>query len=275
MAAPGPLVPVPHRVVAAWPETPLTVTLAVRPVTGEPFEFAAGQVAMLYAFGVGEVPISVSSDPGDRTAHWYTIRRAGAVTAALTALDAGDVLGVRGPYGVPWPLDAVAGRDVLIVAGGIGLAPLRAALVELLAHRDSVGRIIVAYGARKPSELVFRGDLAAWGMRGDVELGVTVDAAADGWTGPTGLVTDLIPADLDRDRTTALLCGPEAMMRATTSALVARGVPQRHIWLSLERNMLCGVGLCGHCQLGRFLVCVHGPVLSADRVASHLEVAEL
>jgi NAD(P)H-flavin reductase len=271
----GSMVPVAHTVVGAWAETPTTVTLAVRPVAGEPVPFAAGQVSMLYAFGVGEVPISISSDPGNPAVQWYTIRRAGAVTAALCDLRPGDVLGVRGPFGVPWPLGAAAGGDVLIMAGGIGLAPLRSAVVDLLSRRRDFRRAIVLYGAKSPSELVFGTDLRAWRDRLDLELALTVDTPGPGWVGATGLVTDLIPADLDPRRTTALLCGPEAMMRATLDALATRGLARTRIWVSMERNMLCGVGLCGHCQLGPFLVCVHGPVLRADRVAPYLEVAQL
>jgi NAD(P)H-flavin reductase len=271
----GSMVPVAHTVVDAWAETPTTVTLAVRPEAGEPVPFAAGQVSMLYAFGVGEVPISISSDPGNPAVQWYTIRRAGAVTAALCDLRPGDVLGVRGPFGVPWPLRGAAGGDALIMAGGIGLAPLRSAVVDVLARRRDFRRATVLYGAKSPSELVFGTDLRAWRDRLDLELAVTVDTPDSGWVGATGLVTDLIPADLDPRRTTALLCGPEAMMRATLDALATRGLPPTRIWVSMERNMLCGVGLCGHCQLGPFLVCVHGPVLRADRVAPYLEVAQL
>jgi NAD(P)H-flavin reductase len=268
------MLPTPYVVVGSWAETELTSTLAVRPVEGDAFPFGAGQVSMLYAFGVGEVPISMSSDPADRSCHWYTIRRAGKVTAALTRLRRGDMLGVRGPFGQPWPLDVAAGGDVLIVAGGIGLAPLRAAVVDIIARRQIFGQVAVLYGARSPGEVVFESDLRVWATRPDLEVSVTVDEASAQWHGPVGLVTHLLPEDLDPSGT-ALLCGPERMMCATVTELVERGLPLGRIWLSLERNMLCGVGLCGHCQLGPLFVCLDGPVLRADRVAPLLEVAQL
>jgi NAD(P)H-flavin reductase len=272
---PGPMLPVPHVVVDSWAETALTATLAVRPVEGDPFPFTPGQVSMLYAFGVGEVPISMSSAPDDHSCHWYTIRRAGRVTEALTALRRGDLLGVRGPFGQPWPLDAAVGGDLLIVAGGIGLAPLRSAIVSVIAERDRFRRVRVVYGARSPEELVFSTDMHTWANRPDITVSVIVDAADAGWEGPVGRVTELLPHDIDASSTTALLCGPEVMMRETVARLAERGVPHTSVWLSLERNMLCGVGLCGHCQLGPFLICLDGPVLRADRVAQLLEVVEL
>jgi NAD(P)H-flavin reductase len=271
------MLPSPHVVVSTAWETADTATLVVRPVgDSPPFPFAAGQVSMLYAFGVGEVPISISSHPASSSSHWYTIRQAGAVTAALTRLEPGDVLGVRGPFGQPWPLDATtAGDDILLVAGGIGLAPLRAAVVHVLAHRHRYRRAIVVYGARTPADLIFRDDLRTWAARSDLELAVTVDAGDDAWQGHVGLVTERLPTDLDARATNVMVCGPEMMMRATVAHLAERGLPRERIWLSLERNMLCGVGLCGHCQLGPYFVCVDGPVLRADHVAPYLEVAQL
>jgi NAD(P)H-flavin reductase len=269
------MLPAPHVVVDSWAETALTATLAVRPIDGDPFPFTAGQVSMLYAFGVGEVPISLSSDPADRSCHWYTIRRAGRVTEALTRLRRGDLLGVRGPFGQPWPLDGAAGGDLIIVAGGIGLAPLRSAIVRVTAERDRFRRVRVLYGAKSPEELVFGTDMHAWTSGPDITVSVTFDTPDAGWEGQVGLVTDLLPDDIDTAGTTALLCGPEVMMRATITRLEERGLPRTSVWLSLERNMLCGVGLCGHCQLGPFFICIDGPVLRADRVAHLLEVAEL
>jgi NAD(P)H-flavin reductase len=192
------------------------------------------------------------------------------VTARLCALRQGDTVGVRGPYGTAWPLAAAAGRDVVIVAGGIGLAPLRPVVHELAAHPERYGRVSVLYGGRGPEELLYRDELQDWGAR------VTVDAAPAGWRGRVGLVTKLIPGvEADPSSSIAMLCGPEAMMRFTAAALGDRGIPAASIWLSLERSMKCATGHCGHCQLGPLFVCKDGPVLRHDLVAPLMAVREL
>jgi NAD(P)H-flavin reductase len=223
--------------------------------------YAPGQFAMLSVLGIGEAPISVSRiGPTNR----HTIRAVGAVTEALCTVPR---VAVRGPFGNAWPLAALAGRDVVVVAGGIGLAPLRPAIDALRAAGE---RVRVLYGGRSPSELLYPEELADWGAQ------VTVDVPDAGWDGQVGVVTKLIArADLDPERTAALMCGPEVMMRFAAAALRERGVRDDAIWVSLERSMKCGVGHCGHCQLGPLLICRDGAVFRHDRVAALTEVAQL
>jgi NAD(P)H-flavin reductase len=269
----GALFPRPFRVLRRIRETHDTWTLALAPVDGQPLTPLPGQFTMMLAPGVGEVPISVSRgcDGGPLV---HTIRRVGAVTDALTSMRRGDVIGIRGPYGTAWPLPE--GADIVIVAGGIGLAPLRPAIDHVLAQRDSFGEAFLVYGARSPAELLFRTELERWRGRLDFEVGVTVDAAPPEWHGSVGLVTHPIPGlAFDPGSAAALVCGPEIMIRFVAAALMERGIPSSRIAVSLERNMRCGVGLCGHCQLGPTLICRDGPVYAYDDVEPYLGVKEL
>jgi NAD(P)H-flavin reductase len=225
---------------------------------------------------VGEAPISLSGNPAPARPLVFTIRAAGSVTRALGRLRRGDALGLRGPYGRPWPLDEARGGDLVVAAGGIGLAPLRAALHHVARARRAFGRVTVLYGARSPGDLLFGADLARWEARADIAVHVTVDHATREWTGRVGVVPALVPhLDLDVARTTVLMCGPEVMMRFTAKAFRERGVRDARLVVSLERHMQCAVGLCGHCQLGPTLVCRDGPVYPYERVRRLLEVREL
>jgi NAD(P)H-flavin reductase len=268
--------PEPYRVAARRRETHDTVTLALEPA-GEPAgAFSPGQFAMLYAWGAGDVPISVSGGTGVDGRLVHTVRAVGAVTERIVATPEGGGLGVRGPYGTAWPVGAAEGRDVVLVAGGIGLAPLRPVIHHVLAARERYGRLVVLYGGRSPAELLYRDELAAWGARDDLWLGVTVDTAQAGWAGRVGVVTTLVAAaPFDPARAIAMLCGPEVMMRFAAPALRERGLPGAAIHLSLERSMKCGVGHCGHCQLGPLFVCKDGPVLSLPEVEGLMAVREL
>jgi NAD(P)H-flavin reductase len=270
----GAMVPLPYRLVSRKRETAGVWTLEVEPV-GEAIDpIRPGQFTMLYSFGVGEVPISTSGAPGERLTH--TIRAAGAVTRALCAARPGDVVGVRGPFGNTWPVERARGKDVVIVAGGIGLPPLRPVVYETLAHRADYGQLVILYGGRSPAELLFRTELERWRSRLDVTLDVTVDTAGPEWHGRVGVVTKLIPrAPFDPAKTIAMIVGPEIMMRYAAEALIARDVPAHRIWVSMERTMRCGVGLCGHCQLGPTLICRDGPVYTWADLAPLLEVPEL
>ena len=253
-------------------ETYDTVTLMLRPA-GDPIQTPRpGQFTMLYAFGVGEIPVSVSGiGPG----LVQTIRAVGAVSRALCAAAPGDMIGVRGPFGTGWDVNGAQGRDVLVVAGGIGLAPLRPVLLAALAGRARFGRVILLAGARSPADLPFTRELETWRRRG-ADVRVTVDHGTPGWRGRVGLVTGLIEdAVTDPAATTAFVCGPEIMMRLSAQALADAGVPARDIRVSLERNMRCGVALCGHCQLGPLLVCRDGPVVSYAEAAPLLAIKEL
>lgn len=238
--------------------------------------FAPGQFNMLTAFGVGEVPISFSGDPAKPGRLIHTIRAVGPVSAALAALKEGTTLGVRGPFGVGWPMAEAAGRDVVIVAGGLGLAPLRPVLYQLLAQRSRYGRIVLLYGTRSPQEILFRREIESWRQRLDNDIEVTVDHAVGDWHGHVGVVTTLIPrAQLDPQRALALVCGPEVMMRFAITALRDAGLADQAIHLSMERNMKCAVGLCGHCQLGPVLVCRDGPVFRYERLRELLALREI
>jgi len=269
------MLPVLLPVVKRRRETGDTVTLTLDPGP-EGFGFAPGQFNMLTVLGLGEVPISISGDPGDRSRLVHTIRAVGPVTRALCRLTPGETVGVRGPYGTPWPVAGQTGRDILIIAGGLGLAPLRPALYQILARRREFGAVEVIYGARRPEDLLYREELSRWRGRFDVRVHVTVDAAGADWRGPVGVVTTLIShARFDPPHTTAFICGPGVMMRFTVGDLLARGVPEEYIFVSLERNMQCGLGLCGHCQLGPLFVCKDGPVFSYARVKEWLTLREI
>lgn len=243
------------------------------------FRFEPGQINMLGAFGVGEVPISISSDP-DRPHHLaHTVRATGRVTNALKLLGPGDEVTVRGPFGRPWPLRNARGGDLLVVAGGLGLAPVRPAVLRAIRHRGMFRRVILLVGARSPEHMLFRDELDAWAywfsQRG-VEIMQTVDIPDDMWPYDEGVVTSLFPkAHLDPRATTVFTCGPEIMMWSAVRELLRMGTPPKNIWVSLERNMHCGVGICGHCQLGRWFLCTDGPVFRWDTVADLLEVDEL
>jgi NAD(P)H-flavin reductase len=275
---PNSAVPVPFEVRERRMETSDTVTLVLAPtaaVARTP-AFRPGQFNMLYAFGIGEVAISISGDPEGPGTLVHTIRSAGRTTEALCASPPGSVVGVRGPFGSGWPLDAAAGRDLVLVAGGLGLPPLRPLLYEILRERSRFGRVEVIYGARSPGDLVFYDEVQRWRARPELRVQTTVDTAGPDWHGDVGVVTARLPdARFDPARTTAFLCGPEIMMRLTARALHDRGVPRASIWLSVERNMKCAVGVCGHCQFGPAFVCRDGPIFSYDRIGRFLEVREL
>jgi NAD(P)H-flavin reductase len=266
--------PIPFRVRARRRETHDTWTLRLEPVAGDGPQVQPGQFTMVYAFGIGEVPISFSGDPRGPLVH--TVRAVGPVTAAICAARRGSVLGVRGPFGNTWPVQDAAGGDVVIVAGGIGLPPLRPALYEILRHRRDYGEVALLYGARTPQDLVFRAELERWGARDDLQFDVTVDSAESGWRGKVGVVPKLVAgARFDSVATTALIVGPEIMMRYSAEALMERGVSPERIYVSMERNMQCGMGHCGHCQLGPTLICRDGPVYRYDYLAPLLAVREL
>jgi NAD(P)H-flavin reductase len=257
-------------------ETRDVFTLELEPVDSDRFSFRPGQFTMLYVFGIGEVPISISGDPADDVRLVQTIRAIGAVTGSLDKLGKGNVVGVRGPFGTCWPVTGAVGKDVVLVAGGIGLAPLRPVLYRLLAEREKFGKVILLYGTRTPEDIVFRQELEQWRVRMDAEVQVTVDRAGAEWRGNVGVVTTLLPrAEFDPVNAVAMLCGPEVMMRFVAADLMKRGLPAEAIHLSLERNMKCGVGFCGHCQCGPFFVCKDGPIFRYDMVRRLLSVREV
>ncbi|HEY3413778.1 MAG TPA: FAD/NAD(P)-binding protein [Armatimonadota bacterium] len=262
------MLPHPYTVRQVHRETHDTFTLDLEPLDGDTPPFAPGQFNMLYMYGVGEVPISISGNPADSRTLMHTTREVGSVTRVMRTLQRGDTLGVRGPFGTHWPVLDSEGSDVVIACGGIGLAPLRPALYQILAHREQFGKVVLLYGTRTPNDILFQREIQKWRAQFDLEIYVTVDRAMGNWRGNVGVVTTLIPkAPFDPINTVALVCGPEVMMRFTVQELRKRGVDERNIYLSMERNMKCGIGCCGHCQYGPDLVCRDGPVFRFD----HLE----
>jgi NAD(P)H-flavin reductase len=237
--------------------------------------FRPGQFNMLTVFGVGEIPISLSGDPANAGRLVHTIRAVGPVSAALTQMRPGQVIGLRGPFGVGWPMEHAAGRDVVLMAGGLGLAPLRPVIYQLRAERERYGRIVVLYGTRGPADILFERETEAW-RRFEVDLRVTVDHAASGWKGNVGVVTTLLPQlRCDPHEAIAFVCGPEVMMRHSIAALRTLGFADEAIYLSMERNMKCAVAFCGRCQFGVVLLCRDGPVFRYDRVRELLTHKEL
>ena len=274
---PNPMMPRPFRVVRFRRELADTFTLFLEPADGtREFYFQPGQFNMLYHPGAGEVPISISGDPEKPGQLVHTIRAVGNVTKLLQNYRTGDIVGVRGPYGTPWPVTAAEGLDIVIVAGGLGLAPLRPVIYQVLSHRQLYGNIELIYGARSPQEMLFRRELERWRGRFDVRVHATVDSAGPEWYGSVGVVTNLIShARFDPNQTAAFVCGPGIMMRFSIQELTRLGLQTKDIYVSLERNMQCGLGLCGHCQLGPFFVCKDGPVFSYDRVGGWFEMREI
>ncbi len=272
------MVPNLFRVESRRRETGDTFTLTLAPASPEIKEwpFEPGQFNMLTAFGIGEVPISISGDPAEPWRLIHTIRAVGAATTALCRSSPGDVLGVRGPFGTAWPVTEAGGRDLVIVAGGLGLAPVRPAIYQALAQRAAYGGVELIYGARTPQDILYYRELERWRGRFDVRVHVTVDSAPAEWRGRVGVVTKgLAQARFDPGHTTALVCGPGLMMRFTVQELLERGVDSDQIFVSLERNMQCGMGLCGHCQLGPLFICKEGPVFPYGRVKDWFEKREV
>jgi NAD(P)H-flavin reductase len=261
------MLPRPYRIQRVRPETGDTFTLDLAPAEGvEAPSFAPGQFNMLYVFGVGEVPISISGD-SRRSPLQHTTRVVGPVTRGMRRLKRGDTVGVRGPFGHPWPVEEAEGRDLVLVAGGIGLAPLRPALLHAIAYREKYGKVVLLYGTRTPEDILYRNELQRW--RGNLDLGVhvTVDRATSDWRGNVGVVTRFIPrTPFAPTNALALVCGPEVMMRFTVMELQRRGVPTDCIYISMERNMKCAVGFCGRCQYGPSFICKDGPVFRFDRI---------
>ncbi len=266
---PDPLVPHPVRLARVHRENGDTFTWEIG-TAGIPggFRFRPGQFSMLYVFGTGEVPISISGDPVDGSKVVHTIRAVGSVTRVMAGLAAGATVGIRGPYGIGWPMEEIVGRDVVVMAGGIGLAPLRPAIYHLLAHRERYGRVTLLHGARSDADLAFVEEIRSWRSRLDCEVRVTVDRGGPDWHGPVGVITQLLPGvPVDPAKTAVLMCGPEIMMRFAARDLEALGLGRDSIWVTMERNMKCAVGFCGHCQYGPEFVCKDGPVFRFDRVA--------
>ncbi|MBZ5685709.1 MAG: FAD/NAD(P)-binding protein [Acidobacteriia bacterium] len=258
-------------------ETYDTFTLKLEPDKGSNHtQFQPGQFSMLWVFGVGELPISISGDPDEEERLVYTVRSVGQATNALVTRSVGEAIGVRGPFGTGWPLEAARGHDVIVVAGGIGLAPLRPVIYEVLNHRKDYGRLVILYGARSPRDLLYRKELASWARQKETQVLTSVDYGGMSWRGHVGVVTSLFKyARLKPSRSVAMVCGPEIMMRFVTRELETYGLSRSDIFLSMERNMKCAVGFCGHCQYGPHFICKEGPVFRFEQLRPLLEKYEL
>lgn len=244
------------------------------PLLQENYRFLPGQFNMVYVPGYGEAAISISSDPGDRSRIGHTIRFVGNVTHAISRLKVGDTIGIRGPFGAPWPMDEMNGRDIIIASGGIGLAPLRPTIYHILRHREDFGKVRLIYGARTPNDLLFPAEYDGWQEQG-IDVVTTVDRGNETWTGSVGVVPMLFYRfRIDPARSAVLTCGPEIMIRFVVFEGLARRIPAERIYVSLERNMKCGQGSCGHCQLGPYFICKDGPVFRFDQLEAYFNVED-
>lgn len=280
LPATDPMLPLSYSVRQVVKETVDTFTLTLEPALGTSGaganRFRPGQFSMLWVFGVGELPISISGDPAEHDRLVYTVRSVGQATHALVSREVGDGVGVRGPYGTGWPVEQAQGRDLIIIAGGIGLAPLRPVIYEVLNNRDKYGRLVILYGARSPHDLLYRKELTAWARQRDTQVLVTVDYGGLNWRGHVGVVTTLFKyARLQPGHSTAFACGPEIMMRFVARDLETHGLARENIYLSMERNMKCGIGFCGHCQYGPHFICKDGPIFRYDKIRPLLDKYEL
>lgn len=256
---------IPAEITSIVDESPNIKTFELEPESS--IEFATGEFIQLSVPGLGEAPFTPSSSPDVVDTLEVTIMEAGEVTGKLHNLSEGDLVGVRGPYGKGYPLDEMADRDVLVVGGGVGLAPLRSLLYDLMAQSAKFGKISLKYGARTPDHLIYKDQLEQWsGTGSEIDLELTVDEGNEEWEGNVGVVTTLLEdLDVDTEEGIAVVCGPPIMMKFTTQSLVDYFNPE-DIYLSLEKNMSCGIGMCGHCQLGKYYVCKDGPVFTYDQV---------
>lgn len=272
-----PWLPRPFRLIDVERETHDTITLVSEPADGLPVPtYLPGQISMLGVPGVGEAPISISGDPAEKGVLTHTLRAVGSVTTKLATLSVGAPLSVRAPFGTPWPIDLAVDGDLLLVAGGIGIAPLSPVIHHVLGHRAAHRRVILLYGARSPSDLVFRDRLDRLAFGEAIEVAITVDRADEHWEWDVGMVTRLIGrVGLNPEATTSMICGPEVMMKAVVRDLLTRGVAPDRTFVTMERNMHCGAGFCGHCQFGPEFVCKDGPVFPWPRVADLLLVPEV
>jgi sulfhydrogenase subunit gamma (sulfur reductase) len=275
----SPYLPLEAEVLERVEESPTIFTLRLRltdPRAHAAYRFSPGQFNMLSLYGVGEVPISIVSDPEDESMFDHTVRAIGRVTRGLARLRAGDRLGIRGPYGRGWPLAEARGQDIVIITGGLGCAPTVAAINYVLRRRAQYGRLTVIQGVKHSDDLLWRERYQAWARERDTQVLIAADRAGPVWPWHVGGVTELFSqAEIDASRALALLCGPEGLMLAAVRHLRGRGVAPEAIWLSMERSMHCAVGHCGHCQLGPLFVCRDGPVFRYADVGPYLDVRGL
>jgi sulfite reductase subunit B len=255
---------------------PEDAVLELEMANGGNFQHLPGQFVQVSVFGYGEVPISVCSPPKDTDRFELCVRPAGNVSTAIAKLTVGDWVGVRGPYGRGFPLARMKQRDLIVVAGGIGLAPLRSLVYYVLHNREDFRRLVVIYGARSPSLILFKEEIKKWQSDGEMEFHITVDQPDENWRGRTGVVTEpLKEIDVEAKGTVAAVVGPPVMYRFVIKELLSKGVDEGNIYLSLERHFKCGIGKCGHCQLNDLYVCQDGPVFRYAKLLGHTEAVEV
>jgi sulfhydrogenase subunit gamma (sulfur reductase) len=266
----NPHLPLAAEVVERIQESPTIFTVRLRfsdPEQHAAYRFAPGQFNMLYLYGVGEVPISIVSDPADVHLFDHTIRSVGRVTHGLARLEAGDRLGIRGPYGRGWPLDQAEGRDVMIVTGGLGCAPVVSVINYIMRRRDRFRRLVIMQGVKHSDDLIWRNQYAHWSEQPETQVLVAADEGSALWPWHVGHVTELFDrVQMDFGQAVVMMCGPEGMMKVAVKELLARGIGEDRLFLSMERSMKCAMGLCGHCQYGGAFVCKDGPVFSYEQV---------
>lgn len=276
VAVPDPMMPRLFRIKRVKREVPGVFTWLLAAEDGQPFYFRPGQFNMLYAFGLGEVAISISGDCRETGILMHTIRAVGSVTKEMAKLKAGAQIGVRGPFGRGWPIDDVTGNDIIFVTGTVGLAPLRPLILEVLARRNEFGRVVLCYGSRGIDDILYEDDLHRWRGRFDTNVHVTVHSAPAGYRGRVGSVAAAVrAAHLDGEHSQAFVCRSETMTKPAVDALHEKGITSDRIWVTLERNMKCGVGLCGHCQFGPTFMCKDGPVYRYDQIDRYFTTREL
>ncbi len=274
LAGPSLYLPSLARIVEVRPMTRLEKLMRIELPEGVSLGHRPGQFVEVSVLGVGEAPISISSSPSrSNGAFELCVRRAGDLTGVLHQLQPGDAIGVRGPFGRGFPYESFRGKDILFAPGGLGLAPMRSLINQVLDERARYGRVILLYGARLPSELLFLDEIAEWQKRGDIEIHITVDRAEGDWKGNVGVITTLFPkVEVHARNTVAVTIGPPVMYRFVLMELLGKGISEGNIWMSLERRMKCGVGKCGHCQINHLYTCQSGPSFSYAEI-KHLEEA--
>lgn len=270
-------IPVPYTILDKHLENDKLLTFTLEPQGEESIDpIKPGQFNMLYVFGVGEIPISVSSLLTPHPTLIHTIQDVGAVSKAITGLNKGDTIGVRGPFGTVWPVEKAYGKDVIIMAGGVGLCPVRPIIETILDNREQFGEVNILYGARNPDDIIFHHDIISWQSDPSINFLITVDHAFSQWRGNVGVVTHLMEkARFNPDNTIVYICGPEVMMRFGAYACLAAAIPENHIYISMERNMKCAIGFCGHCQFGPYFICKDGAVFPYDDLKPYLNLAKI
>ncbi len=264
------------RIMGKREETPDVWTFRLRfeaQNIADRFAFKGGQFNMVYLFGVGEVPISIMSDPDDKEGLDHTIRIVGRVTRGIEKLNVGETLGIRGPFGKGWPLEEAKGKDIVVITGGLGCAPVVGAIEYIFRRREDYGQIKILHGVKTPRDMLYKARFETWARYPDTQVLLASDQPAKAWHYHVGVVTELFDmVDITPEKTIVMMCGPEIMMQAGAKHLAARGVPPQQMYLSMERNMQCGIGLCGHCQVGPYFACKDGPVMTYDQVAPYLGI---